>query len=289
MKVIPIALAPHYALPGTTLCTCIKLTNSRGVTLGFTSLDRSIVVDSLTYEPGFDPSALVSSVGLAVDNLELTIIPDDTTVTEPDLLAGLWDSAAFSIFECNYEAPGDGINTLKVGTCGEVAANRGVYIVELRGLSQALQKSIGAVTSKTCRARFADYPKPIPGMLCRLASASYIVTGTLTSATSAQVFADTGRTEADDWFAEGMLTMTSGASDGYSRKVKIYALSGGAFTLALPMPFALGVGDTYSVIAGCRKRLTEDCVAKFANALNFQGEPHLPGVDELTRPPETSA
>ncbi len=42
------------------------------------------------------------------------------------------------------------------------------------------------------------------------------------------------------------------------------------------------VGDTFDVIAGCRKRLTEDCKVKFNNVLNFQGEPHLPGIDRLT-------
>lgn len=291
MKAIPIALASHYTSSASkTLCTCIELHrddgSSSGVTLGFTSLDRALVVDGVTYEPGFEPSAIVSSVGLAVDNLELTIIPDDTTVTEADLLAGLWDGAAFTVFECNYVSPTDGINILKRGTCGEVSANRGVYTVELRGLSQALQKSIGAVTSKTCRARFADYPSPVPGMLCRLASADYIETGAFTSVTNAQVMADSGRAEDDDYFGEGMLTVTSGAAAGYSQKVKTFAA--GVFTLSLPLPFLPDVGDTYEVIAGCRKRRDEDCVAKFANVLNFQGEPDLPGIDALTKPPETS-
>jgi hypothetical protein len=49
------------------------------------------------------------------------------------------------------------------------------------------------------------------------------------------------------------------------------------------------VGDTYSVHAGCRKRLAEDCLAKFDNVLNFQGEPHRPTVDDLTASPEPNA
>jgi hypothetical protein len=28
-----------------------------------------------------------------------------------------------------------------------------------------------------------------------------------------------------------------------------------------------------------------DCVDKYNNILNFQGEPHAPGVDALTSPP----
>jgi uncharacterized phage protein (TIGR02218 family) len=35
---------------------------------------------------------------------------------------------------------------------------------------------------------------------------------------------------------------------------------------------------------GCDKRL-ETCVTRFNNAVNFRGEPHLPGNDLLTRYP----
>jgi hypothetical protein len=51
----------------------------------------------------------------------------------------------------------------------------------------------------------------------------------------------------------------------------------------------VAIGDTYSVHAGCTKRFTEDCTTKFANALNFQGEPHVPTVDELTAAPPAGA
>ena len=37
-------------------------------------------------------------------------------------------------------------------------------------------------------------------------------------------------------------------------------------------------GDTFSVFAGCDKTFAT-CKAKFDNALNFRGFPHLPGND----------
>ena len=111
-------------------------------------------------------------------------------------------------------------------------------------------------------------------------------TGTITSVTSKQVFTDSSRTEADDYFGEGILTWTAGLNTGLSQKVKTYASD--TFTLSLPMIFDVQIGDTYSVIAGCRKRLDEDCAAKFSNELNFQGEPHRPTVDELTSSPEVN-
>lgn len=84
---------------------------------------------------------------------------------------------------------------------------------------------------------------------------------------------------APDYFAEGLLTWNSGTSAGLSQKVKSF--QNGALQLSLPMLQSIQPGDTYTITAGCQKRLS-DCSGKFANAINFQGEPHLPGIDAVT-------
>jgi uncharacterized phage protein (TIGR02218 family) len=53
----------------------------------------------------------------------------------------------------------------------------------------------------------------------------------------------------------------------------------------LPMTRAIQVGDTYSLIPGCKKRFSTDCVAKFNNGVNFRGEPHVPGLDAVIKRP----
>jgi len=45
---------------------------------------------------------------------------------------------------------------------------------------------------------------------------------------------------------------------------------------------AIAVGDTFDITAGCDKRF-ETCKAKFANAANFRGFPHIPGQDTVIR------
>ena len=85
-----------------------------------------------------------------------------------------------------------------------------------------------------------------------------------------------------DWFAEGLATWTSGANDGLTVKVKTSS-DANAITLTLPMLSPITLGDTMTLVAGCRKRLS-DCSGKFNNVINFQGEPHLPGVDQITAP-----
>jgi hypothetical protein len=82
-------------------------------------------------------------------------------------------------------------------------------------------------------------------------------------------------------FDYGLLTMTSGASSGFAMEVKAYDV--GTITLMLPLPYGVEVGDTYEMSQGCGKRFLEDCVERYANGVNFRGEPHVPGMDRLQR------
>lgn len=82
------------------------------------------------------------------------------------------------------------------------------------------------------------------------------------------------------YFDFGVVTWTSGLNVGLSMEVKNYAPT--LITLALPMPFAIQVGDTYSMHAGCDKQLAT-CRDRFNNVIRFRGEPYLPGVDKVVQ------
>lgn len=276
-KTIPSGLLAHYALQATTLAHCIVITRTDAVVLRFTSLDVALTVDGNVYTPcGLAVSGLAATATLAVNNAELQILPDPALgITRADLITGLWDFAAFQIFAVDWATPGNGIDVLMTGKLGEVRPGRGGYSVELRSLAQALQQPVGFLTQKTCRARLGD-------SRCTLDLAPFTVTGTITAVASNQQFTDSARTEAAEWFAEGSLTWTGGNNAGYRHKIKAFASD--VFTLSLPAPFTVQVGDTYSAIAGCQKRHLTDCKTKFSNLLNFWAEPDLPGVDALVRP-----
>jgi uncharacterized phage protein (TIGR02218 family) len=282
MRTIDAGLLAHYQSGQTTLAWAIKITRTDAEVFGWTSHQRDVTISAVLYRagPGLDVAALATTAGLGVDNSEMTVLPDDSTVTIGDILAGKWDGAAYELFRFDWTQAAPVRDVLQAGTLGPLQPRRGAYVVELRGLQQYLQQPIGSVSSKTCRARLGD-------ALCTVDLAPFTVTGTLTGVTSNSQFTDTARAEADDYFAEGLLTFTSGNNDGLSYKVKTYAAD--VFTLSVAPIGAVQVGDTYSVIAGCRKRLDEDCVAKFSNAVNFQGEPHRPTLDSLTAPPIPNA
>jgi uncharacterized phage protein (TIGR02218 family) len=65
--------------------------------------------------------------------------------------------------------------------------------------------------------------------------------------------------------------------------MEVKSFLGGTFTLYLPMYYAILPSDTFTVYPGCKKRFIEDCIGKFNNVVNFRGEPHVPGNDQMMK------
>ncbi len=277
MKTISAGLAAHIAGEVMTLATCLKLKRRDGTIFGFTDHDAAIVFDSITYQPtsGFTPSAVASSASLAVDNVEVEGILTSDLIREQDLRAGLYDFAEIDMFLVNYADLSQGVLNLKTGWLGEVTLRGGQFTAEVRGLSQKLSQTMGELFSASCRAQLGD-------SRCTVNLASHTVTGTITSVVgSTSEFIDSARTDDSGMFTFGVITFTSGANEDLSMEVKEHYYTtgvGGRFTLAMPMPYAIEVGDSYSLVKGCDKTL-ETCFARFNNVLNFRGEPFVPGLD----------
>ncbi len=85
-------------------------------------------------------------------------------------------------------------------------------------------------------------------------------------------------TQAAGYFSGGEVQFLTGANAG--RRMEIKEFSNTQITLALPMPNNVAVGDTFNAIAGCDKTIST-CIAKFNNAVNFPGEPYVPGMDKM--------
>lgn len=76
-------------------------------------------------------------------------------------------------------------------------------------------------------------------------------------------------------FTLGQVVMTSGANAGLRRMVKVY--DGAALFLIAPLPFAVALGDTFTVYPGCDKTLNNATgCAGFGNQANFGGQDLIP-------------
>lgn len=277
MITVPAPLLAHYQGSVTTIAQCIKVTRQDATVLGFTSAMTDLTVSAVLYSgSGLRLSSLVGSVGYAVDNAEVTILPADD-VMRADLLTGLWDNAEWQTFEVNYADVSMGIKPGKCGRFGQVEFRRGEFVVEARGLMQALQQAVGDVTSVLCRYRLGD-------ARCTKVLTAFTYAGMVMASGSTRLVINTsGWSYGDDWFTDGEITGTSGLNSGYRRKVR--SSVSGVITLNEALPYTPTPGDTFTAIAGCQKRHIEDCRDKFNNILNFGGEPHLPGLDQVTKSP----
>lgn len=278
MKTSGSPLATHIGGETTTLATCWKVTRKDGAVFGFTDFDKDLTIESLVYQArsGYTRSAIHAVANLAVDNLDIESALDSETLNAADLRAGIWDGASVEIFIVNWGNLANGKIILKRGTVGEVELKDTVFRAELRGLTQALSQQIVELYTPDCRAELGD-------ARCKVNLAALTVTGAVTEISDRRGFTDTSRAEADGYWIGGLVTWTSGANMG--RKMEVKAFASGAFTLFLPMPSEISVGDTYSLIPGCDKKFAT-CKAKYGNVKNFRGEPNVPGNDQVLAYPD---
>lgn len=278
MKSVGSSLLAHMQSEVTTLATCWKVTRRDGQIFGFTDHSGNLVISGITYlaSTGYTATAIKSSAALNVDNLDVQGALDSSTITDEDLLAGLWDFAEVEIFLVNYEDTSMGVMNLRTGNIGNVQTGRGLFVTELRGMMQRLQQAVGRLIMPACNADLGDARCGINLDVFSNGKASTSVT----TRTNNRQFSASGLGQATGWFDGGLLTFTGGENDGLSMEVKSFT-SGGAILLFLPMPFDVAVSDTFTITAGCDKSHST-CNSKFSNTINFRGFPHLPGVGRLT-------
>jgi hypothetical protein len=160
----------------------------------------------------------------------------------------------------------------RLGRIGQVSTSGQTFGAELMGLAKQLEKTLLRPYLPSCPAILGDAE-------CTVNLASFTHTGAVDTvdATGLQL-TDVARLEASGYFDYGLITMTSGASAGYSMEVKVYTV--GVLLLQQPLPFGVSAGDEYSIRTGCDKTFST-CKTKFNNVVNFQGFPHLPGQDKV--------
>jgi len=273
----------HLDSGATTLCHCWKLTRRDDTVLGFTDHDEDVSFGGVTFEgtAGMSASAIESSSGLAVDNLDVAGALNSASLTEEDLASGMYDDADVEIWRVNWATPSQRI-LMRKGNLGEVARGRTGFRAEIRGLAHKLGQPIGRIYQFTCDATVGDSRCTVG-----LTAEAYQGTATISDVKDQRIIEVSGLSAfASDWFARGVMTFASGANGGRAFDVRGHINNGATATLELWQPASgtIAVGDELTVTAGCDKSFTT-CKAKFANGVNFRGFPLMPGNDFVTSYP----
>lgn len=281
MKALSPELSAHLASATTTLCWCWRLARRDGVVMGFTDHDKALTFDGTTYEAasGFTASDIKDSLGLSVDNLEVTGALSSTTLTDGDLAVGRYDDARIEIYRVNWSDTSQRV-LMRSGSIGEVRRSGTGFTAELRGLAHYLQQPKGRLLQLTCDADLGDARCKVD-----LSSPAFRGTGTILSASSARRFTVSGLAEFENgFFSRGLFTFTSGVSAGLQIEVKSHMKFGAvdAIELWVDAEGPPAAGDAFAVTAGCDKRV-ETCKARFSNVINFRGFPSMPGNKFLTQ------
>lgn len=259
-----------------TVACCWRLERRDGVTLGFTTHDRDLAIGGLVYRaaPGMLPSSITQADGFDLDTLDIEGALTADAITASDLKAGRWDGAAVRVFMVDWEAPGGATFAVARGELGEVSIRGDAFEAELKGPTAALDRPVVEQTSPECRARLGD-------KRCRVDLASRTRPARIV-AVSAENMIEVDVSVGDDVWRYGRLRWLSGENSGLERA--IMRSTGAVIMLRDPPDFAPLPGDLIELTEGCDRRLAT-CWSRFANAVNFRGEPHLPGMDLLTRYP----
>jgi uncharacterized phage protein (TIGR02218 family) len=267
-----------FDAPLETAASFWRVSRRDGVTLGFTAHDRDLWFDGVLHRsaPGMVPSAIRRSADFEPDSAEVQGALSHDSISATDLALGRFDGAQVAIGLVDWENLDR--HTIYRGSIGTVTEEAGSFTAALESRKIELQRDPVPRTSPSCRAIFCG-----PG--CALSPARFTHDAKLTGFDSAANAASLATTALPADLIGGSLRWFDGPYAGQT--MGIVALDAAAVVLDTPLDLAPTSGARVSLREGCDRTLAT-CAARFANAVNFQGEPHLPGNDLVTRYPSPS-
>lgn len=259
-----------------TVATFWRLLRRDGVTLGFTTHDADLWLDGVLHRasPGMVPSSIRKSAGFEADSAEVQGAITHDALSAADLASGRFDGAAVRIGLVDWETGESQL--LYAGTLGAVSMQDDGFSAELLSRKAELQRDPIPRTSPACRAGFCA-----PG--CNLNPQAFTRDMRVTG-----IDADANTVSFDGIASAalhtgGRLRWIDGPLAGTEAGISAVDAEGIALVDS-PIEGDIPIGARARLREGCDHTL-DTCAARFGNAVNFRGEPFLPGNDLLTRYP----
>jgi uncharacterized phage protein (TIGR02218 family) len=280
MRSLPQALIDRIESGSATLCHVWLLTRTDGVKFGFTDHDRDLVVEGVTCQAatGWTAGAAETALGFSPGSLSASGVLDSDAIGETDIQLGQLDHAAIELRRVDWSLPDLSVQ-LWQGHLSKLTREGERFTAEIEGPLGALDRMVGRTYGRLCDADLGDHRCGVA-----VSDPAYSGQGQIVSAQGRMLtLSGLDRFEAG-WLSGGMITPLGGPA------VTIAAHSvrddGKAVLILQSVPSSalrevLAVGTACTVRAGCDKAYAT-CRGKFANHLNFQGFPHIPGDDFLS-------
>jgi uncharacterized phage protein (TIGR02218 family) len=258
----------------TSIALCWTLERSDGAGIALTSHDERLLVQGSAHEPtpGIAPASVTRALGLEPQSGEVAGALSADALESDDLALGRWDGARARLTAVDWQDNASDAIPLLAGEIGTVALRGDSFSADLRGAATKLQLPACPATSAECRAELGD-------KRCRVDLAARTSSFTVVSAIDGDLTLDGA---SDDKFLLGRLRYLGGANCGLTTVV--IGVDGNIVSVRDLPRAPIEPGCRIALREGCDKRF-DTCVTRFDNAVNFRGEPHLPGSDLLTRYP----
>jgi uncharacterized phage protein (TIGR02218 family) len=254
----------------TTVALVARIARRDGVLLAWTSSDEAVELDGVRHEPS--PGLTLSAIDLDGDEAgDLAGALSDDAMSPADLATGRFDGARVVLALADAMQPELGEMVLSSGRIARVEARDEAFTATLRTALGALDASPVALCAPECRAHLGD-----PQCRVNLSARRTLARVTASAGIALEHDRPAGAANA---FAYGRVRALTCAVSGLERGV--VESTAGQVTLDAQLD-GLAPGDCIELTEGCDKRFAT-CRDRFGNALNFQGEPHVPGGDAVTR------
>jgi uncharacterized phage protein (TIGR02218 family) len=250
---------------------------ANGVTLRYTTWESNLIVGGNTFlagPPNFRRAAIEEKIGMDTTTLDLTI-----EASSSDLISGVpilqrvvlgqFDGATVRIDRLFMDSSGQQIGTVIrfsgfMGALDELGRAHAKFQVE--SLVNRLQMDLPHMLIQPgCVHTLFDAG-------CTLNAASFAESNTVQSGSTVNTIISVSA-KADSYYDNGRIVFTSGANNGLTKAVRLYASQ--VFTFNSPLPFSPTASDTFTAYPGCDKTQAT-CTTKFSNLVNFGGFPYVP-------------
>lgn len=264
-----------FSLALETVAVWWRIERCDGITLGLTGHDRDLVFAGLRHRtaPGMVPSAVRRTATFEPDSAEVQGAMSHDAIGEADLGAGRFDGARVSMGLVDWETLE--AETLFTGSIGSVGREGTTFSAELQSVKHMLARQIVPRTSPSCRAEFC-------GEGCTLSAARFTRDAEVVEVSADRQWVKIAGIADAASFDFGWLRAVDGADAGLL--VRVQSVDEAWLVLERPLSDDAAAGMRVILREGCDHTIAT-CADRFGNAVNFQGEPFLPGNDLLTRYP----
>jgi uncharacterized phage protein (TIGR02218 family) len=243
-------------------------------TLYYTSGPAAVTVGGHTYAVFDVERGLIKQVrGIEVDNLVVTIHPDDTDLLgsyswQKSVRMGYLDEAEVKVLKVFFYPTGAVVGAVErfLGSMADKELSMSAVELTVKSKFEIFNRMFPAnLYGPSCNYTLYDTN-------CGKNKVDFVEPGSVLTGSTARVIKCSLDSSVADYYTLGVIEMINGACNGERRTIEDY--TAGVVTVSRKFSSTPAIGDDFYIWPGC-DRAKSTCETKFSNT-NFSGEPFIP-------------